>query len=152
MTDQPIEAAEWRVEYNKSYYQKNRDRLLEKKRSRYADDPEYRDRVKADASTRRKASSAKGVQVEVLGKLVPAMRVRVVAQSIGKSVSTMNFWQKHGTIPETPYRTPGGYRLYTEEMVGGIAMALKSVSKPSRGDDSFRSVVTLAWRRAGVPC
>ena len=141
-----------RVDYNRSYYQKNRERLLEKKRARYASDPAYRDSVKADATNRRKQSSAKGVQVQVLGTMTAAVRVRSVADSIGKSVSTINFWQKHNTIPETPFRTPGGYRLYTQEMVDGISLALTADPKPNRGDAGFREIVTLAWRRAGVPC
>lgn len=141
-----------RVEYNKSYYAKNRERLLEKKRHRYATDDDYRSKVKADATSRRKSASARGVQVEVLGKKVGAVRVRDLAKRLGRSVSTINFWQKHGTIPETPYRTPGGYRLYTDKMVEGVSDALTIIEKPSRGDKEFRSAVVGAWRRAGVPC
>jgi hypothetical protein len=79
------------------------------------------------------------------------VRASDLADALGKSMSTINFWQRFGTIPETPFRSHGGYRLYTVEMVEGIKAALTAIPRPVRGDREFAQLVIDAWKTAGVP-
>lgn len=137
-------------EYNKVYYASKREDLLARKRERYSTDPEYREKLKAEASRRRKEKKT-GPVISFAGRSHQAYRASDLAESLGKSMSTINFWQKHGTIPETPFRSEGGYRLYTHDMVEGIRSALVAVPRPDRGDAVFSSMVKDAWTAAGVP-
>jgi len=142
-----------RQAYNRSYYDTHKDDLRTKKRDRYNNDEEYRERVKQDSKARRKSATGTNgaVLVEVLKVMVEAFQPRRLAEGCNRSISTINYWQTHNTIPETPFRTPGGYRLYTQAMIDGVVLALTQVPKPKKGEDAFRTVVVNAWRRAGVP-
>lgn len=137
-------------EYNRSYYYSKRDELLARKRERYLNDPEYREKLKSDASRRRRENRT-GPTMSFAGKTVPVFRATGLAEELGKCLSTINFWQKHGTIPETPFRSEGGYRLYTAEMIDGIRSALVAIPRPERGDKGFYELVKESWMAAGVP-
>jgi hypothetical protein len=139
-----------KAEYNRTYYAAKRDDLLTRKRIRYSQDPDYREKLKADASKRRKDNRT-GPTISFNGRSFEALRASDLAEQLGKSLSTINFWQKHGTIPETPFRSEGGYRLYTNDMVDGIKSALAAIPRPDRGDPVFGGMVREAWVSAGVP-
>lgn len=136
-------------DYNKEYYRKNRERILARKRERYASDPKYREKVKRDVAARRAEESA-CAKVEVNGVMVDALKVSEFAEEVGKSVSTINNWQKHGTIPETPFRSPGGFRLYTSDMARAVKQALSMNERPSRGDKEFCGAVAQLWAECGA--
>jgi hypothetical protein len=135
--------------YNKAYYDSKREELLARKRERYASDPELRERLKRDAAQRRQ-SKRTGPILTFNGEDHQAYRASDLADRVGKCMSTVNFWQKHGTIPETPFRSMGGYRLYTGPMIEAVAKALEANPRPSRGDEEFRQAVIVGWMEAGV--
>ena len=146
----PAEKNARRKAYNQSYYERNKAKILARKKERYHSDPDYRDQVKKDSARRRRSNSNGAVKVTVLGQEVDAWRARVLADRVGRSVSTINYWQTHGTIPETPLLTPGGYRLYTDKMIEAVKEALAIVERPAKGDPFFLEAVKNGWRRAGL--
>ena len=141
-----------RAEYNRAYYEKHGASLRDKKQSRYHSDPSYRDRVKSDSADRRsRIEKNSGTAVRCGDGDAIAFRATALADRLGVSISTINFWQKHGTLPETPFRTPGGYRLYTSDMIEVVKQALGAYPRPNKGCPLFLSHVSDGWRAIGVP-
>jgi len=118
-------------EYNKKYYEENRDRLLEKKRQRYLEDAEYRERANARAVDRqrtrrvavtrrkRRASDPKIFEVSVDEVLVEIKMytLRQLSVALGKSIKTLRAWEDRGILPKALYRDTcgsSGNRLYPE--------------------------------------
>jgi len=140
--------------YFQEWYESNRGDLNERRRERYANDPEYRAKVqkwnqlarerrraKADEEEREargavkmKASGSwKTVEIEVDGVKVRMFTIGALAKATGKGISTIRVWEKNGTLPETPYRSKKGDRLYTLEMVESVQRALRKAGKLNVG-------------------
>lgn len=122
---------EERREYNKKYYAKHRDDLLEKKRKRYREDEEYRRKVNSRAVDRhrrhrlvvkrqkKKAEDPMMFQVSIDGSLVELKMytLRQLSIALGKSMKTIRAWEDRGIMPKALYRSshgPNGNRLYPE--------------------------------------
>jgi len=137
-------------DYFQEWYDDNREDLNERRRARYATDPEYRRKVQKwnrEARERRRkesekedrkakravkiktAGSWKTVEIEVDGVMVRMFTIGALARAIGKGISTIRVWERNGTLPETPYRSKKGDRLYTLEMVESIQSALRKAGK-----------------------
>lgn len=141
-----------RADYNKKYYDANKEKILEAKRQRYASDPNYRESILNKARDTRKAARHDGpILIEVGGLKEESLTVADLAEALGKSVSTINHWQGTGTIPDTPFHNSAGHRLYTEGMVQAIRMALAQKTRPSKGDKEFHMMVKAVWQEIGVP-
>jgi DNA-binding transcriptional MerR regulator len=134
----------------KDWYSKNKDELNKSRRERYAGSLLYRERVKErnrrarlkkkrerikEAKRRQKAvkirlsKSWKTVKVEVDGVEVQMYTIGALAKVLGKGISTLRIWEKNGILPETPYQTERGERLYTLEMVEIIRKELQKSGK-----------------------
>ena len=142
-----------RKEYNSKYYKKNKDTLLEKKRSRYHSDPEYRQRqIEAAREYRKNLRESRPPPVVEYGESRAfAHSVGALAKRINRSVSTINHWQRHGTLPQTPFYTEGGHRMYTDDMITVVNQVLSMFPKPSAGDKAFHDAVLNGWRNMGIP-
>ena len=137
-------------DYFQGWYDDNKDSLNERRRQRYAIDSDYREKVqrwnrdardrrrkkveeedrKARRSVKLRSSGAwKTVEVEVDGVMVRMFTIGALARAIGKGISTIRVWERNGTLPETPYRSKKGDRLYTLEMVESIQRALRKAGK-----------------------
>jgi len=136
--------------YFQEWYDDNRDDLNARRREKYATDPAYRAKVQkwnraARARRRREADKEdrearravklrqserwKTVEVEVDGVMVKMFTIGALAKAIGKGISTIRVWERSGVLPETPYRSKKGDRLYSLEMVESIQAALKKAGK-----------------------
>ena len=142
-----------RKEYNATYYGKNKDELLEKKRARYHSDPEYRQRqIEAARAYRKKVSENKPpITVEYGDSRAFAYRVRVLAERVNRSVSTINHWQRLGVLPQTPFYSDGGHRLYTDDMITVVSQVLSMMPKPSSDEAAFRAAILTGWKNMGIP-
>lgn len=131
--------------YFQQWYESNRDELNQRRRTRYQSDPTYRAKIRSwNQTTREKrkrelekearevkravkmqpSSTWKTISVEVDGVEVRMFTVGALAKALGKSISTLRVWEQNGTIPETPYRSQKGDRLYTLEMVEAVRRTL----------------------------
>jgi hypothetical protein len=139
-------------EYNKKYYEKNRDQLLEKKRKRYCEDEEYRKRINSRAVDRqrntritvtRRKRSAKDpriFKVSIDGTLVELKMytLRQLAVALGKSIKTLRAWEERGIFPKALYRDTcgvSGNRLYPEFQ---FTLILEAYAKALRADGRHR--------------
>lgn len=134
----------------KKWYKTNGEEWNSKRRERYAKDPLYRARVLAwskltkvrkredEAKERQDARRAvkmrstgawKTVEVEVDGVVIRMFTIGALAKAVGKGISTIRVWERTGVLPETPYRSDKGDRLYTIEMVETVRNALRKAGK-----------------------
>ena len=150
------------------WYEGNRDVLNQRRRQRYATDPEYRRKVRGwneDARKKRKeemqreeaevrsavklraTGTWKTVLHEVDGVQVPMFTIGALAKVLGKGISTIRVWERTGVLPETPYRSTRGDRLYTTEMVEQLEATLRRAGRvsagPVRGQEQPEFVVKL---------
>jgi|WetSurMetagenome_2_1015567.scaffolds.fasta_scaffold08587_6 DNA-binding transcriptional MerR regulator len=119
-----------------------------KRRQKYSEDPEYRERVRSGNSryreqvrsrarveklhairVARSSAAWKTVEIEIDGVLTRVFTVGALAKAVGKSVSTIRMWERNGSLPPTPYKTAQGERLYTLEMVESVRNALRRSGK-----------------------
>lgn len=145
-----MSGAQKTTSYFQDWYEEHRDDLNDARRSRYASDAAYREKVQKwnAAARKRRAASAeaesreareavklratgtwKTIQVEVDGVMVPMFTIGAMAKALGKGISTIRVWERNGTLPETPYRSKGGDRLYTLEMVEAARKALQRAGR-----------------------
>ena len=148
--------------YYKDWYEKNRGDLLARRRAKYRSDPEYAEKCKENARDYRKRAKKterkegpqtrerKPVLVDVGGQQRKGWSVGHLAKRINRSVPTSNHWAKHGLLPETPIRSDGGARLYTDAMIMAVGEAVGRRGQVSRRDESFRSEIAERWQELGV--
>jgi len=136
----------------RDWYAENGKRLNKKRRRRYQDDPEYRERVlemnrvsrerrrKEQETKRRKERSASKVKTRPLPfKTVRAVvetadgkegeeqlfTIGALARTVGCSVQAIRLWEKQGVLPPTEIRNEKGDRLYTAQQVEMIYELMK---------------------------
>jgi len=71
----------------------------------------------------------KTVVMEVDGVKVQLFHIGVLSRIVGRSTKTLKTWELRGHLPETPYRSKTGHRLYTLEMVEAIMEALREAGE-----------------------
>jgi DNA-binding transcriptional MerR regulator len=130
-----------------AWYEDNAERWNNARRSRYENDPEYRERVLAqNRASRDKRKEEDGVDAAAVEKAKKAdpgeawmefmddagqvwLTIGALARALGKSVKTLRLWETKGWIPEAVQRTPKGERLYTPEQVLSIREKLLGEGK-----------------------
>lgn len=130
----------------KEWYAKNKERLAEARRARYASDPAYREKCQrlnreardrkyeAEAKEKREEDKAKRAepvspwkQVEQNGKTY--LTIGALARALGKSVKTLRLWESKGLLPKATTRSQRGDRLYSPELVIEIREKLLAEGK-----------------------
>ena len=160
-----------RSDYFAAYYEVNKEKLAEKRRNRYQNDPEYRERIKEAARERRRRAREEREQLKVEGrlpppkykggignpatvllgdKMVPAYSITILADRVGKPLYVVQYWARRGLLPQTPFRSNSGSRLYTQQMINAVKRAVNRRDKISTKDDSFRLEIKAAWRSLGI--
>lgn len=134
------------VRYSKKYYRENRKVLLERKRQRYLNDPEYREKIQAASKIRknkilaeRREDRAKNglkarpiwFKLDVAGTEVPVRMYTAgqLAKKLGRKTQTIRVWEKKGILPVSLYRCANKNRLYTAFQVEGIIAAYNDAER-----------------------
>lgn len=140
----------------RDWYEANGERLNEKRKAKYHNDPKYRDKVlktNQDSRAKRKSTSKKSgdkrasrartdekrwktVEAVVDGVRETMFSIGALAQALGCSIQAIRLWERQKLIPATPIRTgkgKNGDRLYTRAMV-----------------ENIREILTAQGRLAGV--
>lgn len=158
-----------RSEYQRFYYEKRKEELSIKRKKKYKEDPEYRNKVldgsrnyreklkikreKLRAAGKIVSKRHKGprlpVTVEVNGKSVYAYTISTLAERIGRSINTVNHWAMIGEIPPTPLWSKRGDRLYTDAMILIVKMAVQSRGIVRNGG-GMRGEILDGWRDLGI--
>lgn len=157
---------------NREYYEKNKERIAKRKKSRYQNDPEYREAIKArsaearrqkkqeNAIKRRKGSlrdkrvdkEPRRVRVEFpdgSGSAVTGMyTLGQFAHQVGVSIATLRKWEARNVFPKALYRSPGGHRWYTEDQKDAFLAVYeyhKNNTIPWRISEEFKADIANAW-------
>jgi hypothetical protein len=148
--------------YNQSYWKKNKEKILAKRKERYRTDPEYRtkilkqsrERSKSDrGDIKRKVGRAKLPKAYSFGDAEVAMfSIFFLAQKVSRSIQACRKWEKNGTLPPTPFRKKG-VRLYTAEMIEAVASVVNSfgtVRLPNDENEKIFNEIVEKWHELGV--
>jgi len=159
-----------RSEYQRQYYQDHSETLSADRKRKYREDPAYRDAVLAQVRAYRKTKReerdrlrAEGViptpsrggpraplNVVVNGVSTVAYSIGRVAVELGRSAETLKYWTRVGLLPQTPLRSEGGDRLYTEGMMIILRIALAKRSRVSMADRDLPREVRNGWEGLGI--
>lgn len=154
-----------RREYWKDYWSDNRDVILQKRRDKYNNDPEYKQKMKdirrdnyeknkvlkvKKPSSEFVVSSVPPVIMEVHGKKIMMFDVEYFAKRIGRSVATVRYWERRGILPKTPFRK-GRKCLYSDSMIASVYEALSDQGFPGNVDlEEFSDYVAASWQSLEV--
>lgn len=116
-------------EYFAKWYAENREKLSQKRRERYQNDPDYREKVLLNSKKSRK--SLKEVTDGGGGRLVGADGVERNCYTVSETASLLDVsretviqWERSGVMPKDPFaRNP---RCYTAGQVQGIKKAIEA--------------------------
>lgn len=84
--------------YNKDYYERNKDSISERRKSRYRDDPEYREKVKERAKKYKEDNPVSRATVFVPDEYV--MTLVEAATQLEINISTLRDWIKLEMLPQ----------------------------------------------------
>jgi hypothetical protein len=145
----------------KTWWDENRERVNAKRRERYASDPEYRKkqqehtkkwkqrRRELNASQPRQRSRTMTMKLE--GREVEMHTIGVFSERVGKSVITLREWERQGFIPQTPFRSSRGDRLYTDDMIETVNRIVGGRATVDLRDQVAKAAILNGWKKAGVP-
>jgi len=97
---------------------------------------------------RREVKPWRTVQIEVNGVRTSMFTIGALANAVGKAISTLRVWEEKGLLPETPYRTEQGMRLYSLELMQQVQQSLQQCGKlvsmrQSRGNQFVIKTIQL---------
>lgn len=147
-----------RSEYFNEWYTENRSDLLVTRRDKYKSDPEYAEQCRERARQYRARGGAATAEsrprrshtVTIGGTQHEAWTVGFLAKGVGRSVATVNHWERNGLMPRTPLKTDAGDRLYTKAMIAVVASQVKKRRTVKRTDDAFRVAIDKGWKKLGL--
>jgi hypothetical protein len=152
--------------YFEKYYEENKVSINDKRKERYHNDPDYRDRVlKASQDYRDKKREEQGPRCRVPRYQIPLIRkvrggkiqlfsVGFFALHLGRSVQSINHWEKskpHPILPVTPYRDKRGFRYYTMGMMDVVKRVIGEKRRLFPVDEEMYQEIRSSWRGLGVP-
>jgi len=159
-------------EYYEGYYEEKKDDIAAKRKEKYENDSDYRQKVidrsrkyrEEQRQSRPRAripKHAKSKRYETGdGGTIDLFSVGSFALGVGRSVQCINHWEREGILPRTPYRqkqgseeNPRWFRYYTREMAAAVR---KVVGEKGRLDppiipDKIRKKIVALWKKQGVP-
>lgn len=108
--------------YYSEWYKKNKKRVSEQRQERYQNDPCYRRELveyQREYKKRNKGREKDGRSTFFIskGKEIEVFTIGKLERALNKKSTTIGYWVRSGILPETPFVTDGGHRLYTQEMI-----------------------------------
>lgn len=108
--------------YTKEWWERNKQEVLDKRRSRYHSDPEYRqsvlDRSKRYREERKAKAAATPKTITINGKALKALTVAEVYKIAGIDAERLKYYQRQGYVPPALVSRPS--RLYTVQQAEHI--------------------------------
>ncbi len=143
--------------YDQRYYDTHKEELADKRKQKYAEDPEHRqaciDRAKKYYEENREEIRKKSRRIPWAvwpgdgGKEEEVYQISALCLALGKKPLTVRLWIREGKIPDTPLRR-NRIRYYTQAM---ISLAAASVPDTFRKDwEAVHSEIERAWEALGV--
>jgi len=134
--------ARQRKTYRKWYESKGAG-YNDKRKERYANDPEYRDRIKAQArETRERRKARGGVQeTSVIRDGVEVYRVSAAAELLGKSPDALRSWMRKGWVPENTEQVHRCYRKPQIKLMQRLVDCIEKYRYAKNYEDRLQKVV-----------
>lgn len=149
--------------YYAEWYEQNKEKLAEKRKKRYEEDPEYKQKV-LDQSASYREKNRKEPRVKLPrhrkpksytlsdGTEIQMFSVGAFAMYIGRSVQSVNHWEREGLLPKTPYRRGArGFRLYSVPMMEVVKEVVGDRARLFPVDPEMGNKIRQKWEAAGVP-
>lgn len=146
-------------EYFKKWWDGHRETTLKRRKDRYQEDPEYKERIKARAKADRERLAEarkaeprvrvrvlrKPVEVERGGQRLPAYGIEILCRAIRRSRWTIYSWERKGWLPRSPLESPRGDKLYTAGMIAAVRTAVEKYEPMGlhRGKHPFEQGATM---------
>lgn len=148
--------------YYEKWYEKNREDVAERRKDRYENDPEYREKVlERSAQYRERQREVTQVRVprhqkprmfDMDGGEVALYSIGAFASYINRSVQSINHWESNGLLPRTPYRVgKRGFRYYSAEMMEVVRRIVGNKRRLFPVDNEMGDAIREAWASLGVP-
>jgi len=127
------------------------ERVLSKRRERYASDPEYAESIKESVRRQREEKGPSGRRrsfnrdkiIIVNGVSVVLLSSGKTAKMVGVSPRTIAHWEKKGYIPRNRAKDRLGRRWYPTRFV--VFLVEQSINRPSTRLDEWSERVKEAW-------
>lgn len=164
------EKKEIRSVYFKGYYERKKEELAQKRKEKYANDPEYKEKIRSYSIARRDRKKAeferlvelglahrkeykkrgpRTYTVDVKGEQHPAYSISEVAKKINRSKFVLISWVTKGIVPESPIKTKKGFSLYTDCMIESIGKAIYGKAMVLVRDNIDKDILNY-WKECGV--
>jgi hypothetical protein len=136
-------------EYQKGYYEENKKLISELRKIRYQTDQNYREKIKR-RSRQRYRKSLKSPDKK-LGYTIKVMddetlfSVKYVLGVINKSRDFLDVWESTGHIPRSTYVDTRGWRLYNQQQIDLLDMAIGMYDKKEWNKEQVREFLTAGW-------
>lgn len=150
-------------DYNKGYYERNKEKLSEARKKKYHEDKEHREKIKENSREYRERNRKlegfvgdlrgrkKGplppMEHEINGKKVKVYTTGYMARYLGMATSTLRSWIKKGLIPETGIWI-SNRRYWTRQMMDAVKTAIEQCSTEKVGqykNSQFSELVMSNW-------
>jgi hypothetical protein len=136
-------------EYQKEYYEENKELISDLRKIRYQTDPAYRERIKRKSRARyRKSLKSPDKKLGYTVKVVDGMTlytVKYVLEVISKSRDFLDVWELTGHIPKSTYVDSRGWRLYSEYQIDLLDIAIGMYDNKEWNKEQVREFLTSKW-------
>lgn len=141
------------------WYEKNRERVSERRRRKYATDPEYRQEAKERSRAYKRANPGEArwlksppPKPDVRRRMLPRVFIvgnqqvrcvttRATAAVVGVRATTMAGWERRGVLPGPTVLDKCGHRWYSEEYVASLAKVVRAARRGGWSADKFAEEV-----------
>lgn len=151
--------------YFSKYYEENKGEINDKRKRRYEEDPDYKDRVLQSSRDYRKRKREESGEPKMKlpryarpmtvgtgdGGEIDLFSIGAFAKLLGRNVQTINHWERALVLPPTPYRDDRGFRFYTIEMMRSVKNAVSHKRRLFPVDEGIRKTIESDWKDQGVP-
>ena len=141
--------------YNSQYYDLHKDKISDRRKQKYADDEEYREKAisrakdyyKKNRDKIRKKNRKKTVVLWDDGHTEAALQIADLGERIGKKPFTIRTWIRQGKIPDSPIRR-SRIRYHPPKMP---TVVVNSLPDTFRNDwESITEKIERGWERVGA--
>lgn len=139
------------AEYNKLYYEQNKEKISEQRKRRYWEDDRVREGIREKSRERyRKKVSYRDKHVGYTVKQAQdsdekLFTISYAAKVAGKPEDTIRAWERQGVIPLTLYTDTRGWRLYTSHQIELLARAFSKLETGEWNKTIIRQYLGNHW-------
>jgi len=138
-------------EYQKEYYEENRQLISDLRKIRYRTDPVYREKIKRKSRARyRKRLKSPDKKLGYTIKVVDnktLFTVKYVLEVISKSRDFLDVWELTGHIPKSTFVDSRGWRLYSENQIDLLDIAIGQYDKKEWNKEQVREYLWEHWEK-----